>query len=374
MHLGHEHVICCWEADGLLIDPGPQSCEDTLLAAIGGERPKALLLTHIHFDHAGAAGALVRRWPDLPVYVHERGAKHLVDPARLVASAARLYGGEDGLARLWGEVVPVPEENLRILEGGETGVEGAFRVEYTPGHASHHVCYFHEDAGWAFVGDMAGVVVPPEPYTLAPTPPPDIDVEAWERSLDTIARLGARDARRSRTSAASTTRRSSSTRVPREPARAGAAGRRARPRRLRRGLLAPRPRARGRRPPTRSSRPRRSTSSTSGWTAGAASRGRYPEPAMTETIELPRTGGPGSGLGDNWRVIVRNDDHNTFDHVALTLARYIPGINVQQGYAYADAIHQSGLAMVWSGLKEPAELYWEQLNDAGLTMAPLEQG
>jgi glyoxylase-like metal-dependent hydrolase (beta-lactamase superfamily II) len=186
MHLGHEHVICCWEADGVLIDPGPQSCEDTLLAAIGGEQPKALLLTHIHFDHAGAAGALVRRWPDLPVYVHERGAKHLADPARLVASAARLYGGEDGLARLWGEVVPVPEGNLRILEGGETGVEGAFNVEYTPGHASHHVCYFHAQAGWAFVGDMAGVVVPPNPYTLAPTPPPDIDLEAWERSLETI--------------------------------------------------------------------------------------------------------------------------------------------------------------------------------------------
>jgi glyoxylase-like metal-dependent hydrolase (beta-lactamase superfamily II) len=187
MHLGHEHVICCWEVDGLLIDPGPQSCEDTLLAALGGERPRALLLTHIHFDHAGAAGSLVRRWPDLPVYVHERGAKHLADPARLVASAARLYGGEDGLARLWGEVVPVPEENLRVLEGGETGVEGAFSVEYTPGHASHHVCYFHDDSGWAFVGDMAGVVVPPEPFTLAPTPPPDIDVEAWERSLEVIA-------------------------------------------------------------------------------------------------------------------------------------------------------------------------------------------
>jgi glyoxylase-like metal-dependent hydrolase (beta-lactamase superfamily II) len=187
MHLGHEHVICAWEVDGLLVDPGPQSCEDTLLAALGGERPRALLLTHIHFDHAGAAGSLVRRWPDLPVYVHERGAKHLADPARLVASAARLYGGEDGLAQLWGEVVPVPEENLRVLEGGETGVEGAFSVEYTPGHASHHVCYFHDDSGWAFVGDMAGVVVPPDPFTLAPTPPPDIDVEAWERSLEVIA-------------------------------------------------------------------------------------------------------------------------------------------------------------------------------------------
>ena len=95
---------------------------------------------------------------------------------------------------------------------------------------------------------------------------------------------------------------------------------------------------------------------------------------MTDTIELPRTGGPGSGLGGNWRVIVRNDDHNTFDHVALTLARTIPGVNVQQGYAYADAIHAGGQAMVWAGMKEPAELYWELLNDAGLTMAPLEQG
>jgi len=94
---------------------------------------------------------------------------------------------------------------------------------------------------------------------------------------------------------------------------------------------------------------------------------------MTETIELPRTGGPGSGLGDNWRVIVRNDDHNTFDHVALSLARTIPGVGVQQGYAIADVIHNRGQAIVWSGLKEPAELYWDQLNQAGLTMAPLEQ-
>jgi glyoxylase-like metal-dependent hydrolase (beta-lactamase superfamily II) len=186
-HLGREHVICCWEVDGVLIDPGPQSCEDTLLQELGGERPRALLLTHIHFDHAGAAGALVRRWPDVPVYVHERGARHIVDPERLVASAARLYGGEEGLARLWGEVVPVPEANLRILSGGEREVEGAFTVEYTPGHASHHVCYLHEPSGWAFVGDMGGVRTPAAEFTLAPTPPPDIDVAAWEHSLDLLA-------------------------------------------------------------------------------------------------------------------------------------------------------------------------------------------
>jgi glyoxylase-like metal-dependent hydrolase (beta-lactamase superfamily II) len=187
LHMGLEKVICCWEVDGVLVDPGPQSTEHTLLKALAGEKPRALLLTHIHFDHAGAAGSLVRRWPDLPVYVHERGAPHLADPSRLVASAGRLYGGDEGLRRLWGEVVPVPEANLRVLKGGEPAVEGAFRVAYTPGHASHHVCYLHERSGWAFVGDMAGVRIPPHAFTLAPTPPPDIDVEAWDASIETIA-------------------------------------------------------------------------------------------------------------------------------------------------------------------------------------------
>ena len=185
-HRGVEKVIACYEVDGVLVDPGPQSCEDTLLEALGGARPRALLLTHIHFDHAGAAGALVRRWPDLDVYVHERGAPHMARPERLVSSAARLYGGEEGLRETWGEVVPVPEDRLRVLTGGET-VFGSFRVEYTPGHASHHVCYLHEDSGTAFVGDMAGVRIPPSSLTLAPTPPPDIDVEAWDRSIDAIA-------------------------------------------------------------------------------------------------------------------------------------------------------------------------------------------
>jgi glyoxylase-like metal-dependent hydrolase (beta-lactamase superfamily II) len=182
-HRGLEKVIACFEVDGVLVDPGPQSCEETLLAGLGGEHPKALLLTHIHFDHAGAAGALVRRWPDLEVYVHERGAPHMANPERLVASAARLYGGDEGLRETWGEVVPVPEANLKVLSGGETVL--GFEVKYTPGHASHHVCYFRE--GVAFVGDMAGVRVPPYDLTMAPTPPPDIDVEAWERSIDAIA-------------------------------------------------------------------------------------------------------------------------------------------------------------------------------------------
>ena len=94
---------------------------------------------------------------------------------------------------------------------------------------------------------------------------------------------------------------------------------------------------------------------------------------MSQTVELPRVEGPGSGLGGEWRVIVRNDDHNTFDHVASTLARVIPGVSVDQGFRIADQIHNTGQAIVWSGTKELAEHYWEQLNSAGLTMAPLEQ-
>ena len=183
-HLDRDKVICCWEVGGVLVDPGPQSTEETLLAGLDGLEPRAVLLTHIHFDHAGASGALVRRWPELPVYVHEVGAPHMAAPERLVASAARLYGGEEGLARLWGDVVPVPERNLRVLYGGET-VLGDFRVEYTPGHASHHVSYLHEPSGMAFTGDAAGVRVGDGPV-MAPTPPPDVDLEAWRTSLELI--------------------------------------------------------------------------------------------------------------------------------------------------------------------------------------------
>ncbi|MEA2449887.1 MAG: hypothetical protein QOG63_1819, partial [Thermoleophilaceae bacterium] len=148
--------------------------------------PRVLLLTHIHLDHAGATGVLVRRNPDLKVYVHERGAPHLIDPSKLVKSAGQLYG--DDMDRLWGEIVPVPEENVTILTGGET-VEGC-RVEYAPGHASHHVVYLHDDSGDAFVGDVGGVRVPPYDFTLAPTPPPDIDVEKWNASLDLLGEWG----------------------------------------------------------------------------------------------------------------------------------------------------------------------------------------
>ena len=183
MHIGRDRVICAFEVDGLIVDPGPASCVDTLVDRAGPVEPRALLLTHIHLDHAGAAGVLCRRFPELQVYVHERGAPHLVDPSKLLASASRLYG--DQMEALWGEVAPVPAERVHTLAGGET-VEG-FRVAYTPGHASHHVCYLHVDSGDAYVGDMAGVRIPPFEHTLAPTPPPDIDVEAWLDSLHTVA-------------------------------------------------------------------------------------------------------------------------------------------------------------------------------------------
>jgi glyoxylase-like metal-dependent hydrolase (beta-lactamase superfamily II) len=178
MHLGVARVIGCWEVDGVLIDPGPTSCLDTLLEALD-RPPRALLLTHIHLDHAGASGSLVERWPELEVYVHERGVAHMVDPEKLMKSASRLYG--DDMDRLWGEMVPVPERNIRPLQGGERLFDGAFEVAYTPGHASHHVSYLHSRT--AFVGDVAGVRIMPGPMTIPPTPPPDIDVEAWHESI-----------------------------------------------------------------------------------------------------------------------------------------------------------------------------------------------
>jgi glyoxylase-like metal-dependent hydrolase (beta-lactamase superfamily II) len=182
---GRERVIGAWDLGGAIVDPGPESRIETLLAGLS-EEPRALLLTHIHLDHAGAAGALVERFPNLEVWVHSRGAPHLSDPARLLQSAERIYGDE--MSPLWGLVVPVPQRNLRVLDGGETITVAGRKldVEYTPGHASHHVVYFDRQDGIAYVGDVAGVRIPPSDFVRAPTPPPDIDVEAWERSIDVV--------------------------------------------------------------------------------------------------------------------------------------------------------------------------------------------
>jgi glyoxylase-like metal-dependent hydrolase (beta-lactamase superfamily II) len=186
LHRGTERVIGCWDLGGALVDPGPESCIETLLDGLEQE-PQALLLTHIHLDHAGASGALVERFPELEVWVHEKGAPHLADPTRLLKSAKRIYGDE--MEPLWGRVAPVPERNLRVLKGGET-VRAAGReldVAYTPGHASHHVVYFDRWDGSAYVGDVAGVRIPPADFIRPPTPPPDIDIEAWEHSIELVA-------------------------------------------------------------------------------------------------------------------------------------------------------------------------------------------
>ncbi len=181
MHLGRAKVIGAWRVGDVVVDPGPSSCLGELLPVLERHPPRVIALTHIHLDHAGATGSLVRRFPDAEVWVHERGARHLADPSRLLASATRLYGAT--MERLWGEVAPVPAERLRVLSGGEK--LGDLRVAYTPGHASHHVSYLHEPSGRAFTGDVTGVRIDDGPV-LAPTPPPDIDLEAWRASLELI--------------------------------------------------------------------------------------------------------------------------------------------------------------------------------------------
>ena len=179
-------------ASGLaVIDPGPESTLPALRAGLTAQGVSvsdldAILLTHIHFDHAGATGTLVRENPRLAVYVHEKGAPHMADPAKLLSSAGRLYG--DAMHRLYGEFIPVPQENLRILKGGEKISIGSrdLDVLYTPGHASHHVSYVDGVRGIAFVGDTAGIRISGQPFVMPVTPPPDINLETWQVSIGLI--------------------------------------------------------------------------------------------------------------------------------------------------------------------------------------------
>jgi glyoxylase-like metal-dependent hydrolase (beta-lactamase superfamily II) len=163
-----------------LFDCGPTSTLPALEAGLAEhglriEEIRHLLLSHIHLDHAGAAGPLVRRHPGLTVWVSEVGAPHLVDPSRLERSARRLYG--DSFDPLWGELAPVPEENVRIATGDVLGWE----TFPTVGHASHHVSYFRD--GTLLAGDAAGVRMPGASYVLPVSPPPDVDVEGWHASV-----------------------------------------------------------------------------------------------------------------------------------------------------------------------------------------------
>ena len=175
-----------------VVDPGPESTLETLRAGLlergqSIQSLDSLLLTHIHLDHAGATGALLRENPRLKVYVHEFGAVHMIDPSKLLASAGRLYGGD--LKTLYGECLPVPKESMVPLDGGEQIRIGEVELDvfYTPGHASHHVTFWDRASRIALVGDTAGIRVEGDAFLLPATPPPDIDVEIWNQSLDTIA-------------------------------------------------------------------------------------------------------------------------------------------------------------------------------------------
>lgn len=185
---GHFATCLLETGDGLaLVDPGPT----TTLGRLGSGLREAgasladlrvLLVTHIHLDHSGGAGCLARDNPRLRIYVHERGAPHLADPAKLLRSATMLYG--DQMERLWGEVAPVPREAIHPLQGGERIRLGArsLEVAYTPGHAWHHVSYLDERTGVAFTGDVLGEQAPGSVEPIPVTPPPDADVEAMTES------------------------------------------------------------------------------------------------------------------------------------------------------------------------------------------------
>jgi len=174
-----------------LIDPGPSTTLETLTRKLDSKGMsfgdvRAILLTHIHLDHAGATGTLMDRCPDARVYVHAKGAPHLSDPSGLLASASRLYGAD--MQRLWGEVRAVPASRLQVLNDRDSldVVGHAVESAYTPGHASHHVSYFFPSARLACVGDTAGVARQTGRIVIPPTPPPDIDLEAWRASTDRI--------------------------------------------------------------------------------------------------------------------------------------------------------------------------------------------
>jgi glyoxylase-like metal-dependent hydrolase (beta-lactamase superfamily II) len=205
--LGHPGIIATVVFQGAagvaLLDPGPSTTLETLRRGLKGRGisiadVRQVVLTHIHLDHAGAAGTLVKENPAIEVFVHERGAPHLVDPAKLLASAGRLYGAD--MNRLWGDFLPVPADRVHALKGGERIDVGGRQLEvlYTPGHASHHVSYFDRSSGVAFVGDTAGIrrrSREDEPsssaterrrgdgsWVMPATPPPDIDLDVWRDS------------------------------------------------------------------------------------------------------------------------------------------------------------------------------------------------
>ena len=196
---GIESVIASFlligDSSAALVETGPTSCLEHLTRGlktngVSPEDVREVFLTHIHLDHSGASGHVAEILPNATFYVHQVGQPHLADPSKLVKSATRIYG--DRMEELWGEIRPVPEERLVVIgDGDEVPTAGGRLVAHdTPGHAYHHLAYLEPDSGALFAGDVAGVRLPGQSYVRPPTPPPEIDVEAWLRSIEKIRALG----------------------------------------------------------------------------------------------------------------------------------------------------------------------------------------
>src|ERR687884_1198027 len=182
------------EGSAAIVETGPTTCIENLMRGledrgVSPEDVEKVFLTHIHLDHSGASGNLAELLPNATFYVHEVGYPHLVDPSKLVKSATRIYG--ESMDELWGEARPVPEDRIVILkEGDETEAAGGVLVAHdTPGHAYHHLAYLEPDSGTLFTGDVAGIRLPGQSYIRPPTPPPEIDVEAWVQSINHIREI-----------------------------------------------------------------------------------------------------------------------------------------------------------------------------------------
>jgi glyoxylase-like metal-dependent hydrolase (beta-lactamase superfamily II) len=197
--MGTESIIASFllmgEGTAAIVETGPTSCIERLMRGLkdNGVAPEAVeqvFLTHIHLDHSGATGNLMDLLPNATFYVHEVGYPHLVDPSKLLKSASRLYG-EENMDELWGEVRPASEDRLVKLEGGEEieTAGGLLSTHYTPGHAYHHLAFYEPQSGFLFAGDVAGVRLPGQSYVKPPTPPPEVDIEAWKGSIESIRKL-----------------------------------------------------------------------------------------------------------------------------------------------------------------------------------------
>ncbi|HKH11915.1 MAG TPA: MBL fold metallo-hydrolase [Rubrobacter sp.] len=196
--LGTERVIASFLLIGggsaAIVETGPTTCLEHLEGGleangVSPEDVREVFLTHIHLDHAGASGHLAESLPNATFYVHELGYPHLADPSKLVKSATRIYG--ERMEELWGDARPVPEERLVVLGDGEEveAAGGRLVAHDTPGHAYHHLAYLEPDSGALFAGDVAGIRLPGQSYVRPPTPPPEIDVDAWVRSIEKIRKI-----------------------------------------------------------------------------------------------------------------------------------------------------------------------------------------